>query len=110
MIDKVKEFHKTFGHPMGAIRWDQGEGPPGGLNKARILLRTRLIKEEFEELRSGCLNGDWEEIMDGIGDLEYVVLGSIVELGASIDVLLHSKMIEDALTLDLRSIPREVRQ
>ena len=109
MIGKVKEFHKTFGHPMGAIIWGQGEGPPGGLSKYRISLRTRLIREEFQELSDGCLNGDWEEIVDGIGDLEYVILGSVVELGGPIDILLQPKMIEGTPTLDLRLIPREIR-
>ena len=92
------------------IRWDQMEGPPGGLTKTRTQLRAKLIKREAEELRNGCWNGDWEEIMDGIGDLEYVIIGAMVELGVSVDVLLNPDMIEGAVTLDLRSIPKEVRQ
>ena len=38
--------------------------------------------------------------MDGIGDLEYVILGSIVELGVSMNVLLDPK--NDRGNLDLR--------
>ena len=48
--------------------------------------------------------------MDGIGDLEYVILGSVVELGVPIDILFQLEMDEGNLTLDLRSIPREIRQ
>ena len=110
MIGKVKEFHKTFGHPIGSAVWGHGDGPPGGLNKHRILLRTSLIREEFQELSEGCRKGDWVEIMDGIGDLEYVILGSVVELGITIDILLQPEMDEGKITLDLRSTPREIRQ
>ena len=110
MISKVKEFHKTFGHPIGSAVWGHEDGPPGGLNKHRILLRTSLIREEFQELSEGCRKGDWVEIMDGIGDLEYVILGSVVELGITIDILLQPELDEGKLTLDLTSIPREIRQ
>ena len=110
MVEKVKGFHRIFGHPIGMIRWGQKEGPPGGLTKSRIQLRTKIIKEGLEELRNASWNGNWEEIMDGIGDLEYVILGTVVELGVSVDVVLNPDMIEGTLTLDLRSITKEVRQ
>ena len=44
-----------------------------------------------------------------MGDLEYVILGTVVEPGVSVDVLFNPDMIEGPLTLDLRSIPKEVR-
>ena len=73
-------------------------------------MRTKLIEEDLEELRNGRWNGNGEETMDVIGDLGYVILGTVVELGVSIDVLLNPDVIEGTLTLDLRSIPKEVRQ
>ena len=42
--------------------------------------------------------------------MEYIVLGTVVDLGISVDVLLNPDMIGGTLTLDLRSIPKEVRQ
>ena len=110
VFEKVKEFHKTYGHPIGMIRWDKEEGPPGGLTKERTQLRTKLIKEALEELRSGCKKQSSGKVLDGIGHLGYVVLGTVVELGITVDVLLGTDMIEGAPTLGLRSIPKEVRQ
>ena len=106
----VRESHKTFLHPIGMIQWNSEYGIPGGLSKQRTMLRAILIQEELNELRGGCLSHDWERVLDGIGNLEYVLLGTVVELGISVDTLLETNMIEGFLSLDLRAIPMEVRQ
>ena len=72
-------------------------------------MRTKLIREELEDLRNGCWNRNWQEIINGIGYLGYVILGTVAEFGVSVDVLLHPDMVGGTLTLDLRSIPKEVR-
>ena len=110
LLEMVREFHKTFFHPVGMIQWNTDYGIPGGLSKQRTMLRAALIQEELNELREGCLNHDWERVLDGIGDLEYVLLGTVAELGISVDTLLETNMIEGFLSLDLRAIPMEVRQ
>ena len=110
LIKQVKEFHRMLGHPIGMIRWGKEEGAPGGLSEERITLRMKVKKEEFDELKNGCLNQDWKAIIDGIGDLEYVILETVVKLGISVDVLLNPEMIEGTMTLNLRAIPREIRQ
>ena len=110
MIDSVKEFHLTFAHPVGMIRWNKEENANGGLTKHRIMLRANLIQEELEELRTGCLSHNWEMVIVGIGDLEDVILGTVVELGITVDTLLDIHMVEGVLSLDLNAIPKEIRQ
>ena len=70
----------------------------------------KLMKEELDELRNGCLNQDWEAIIDGIGHFEYVSLGIAVELGITVDPPLNPEIIEETMTLDLRAIPKTIRQ
>ena len=52
VLRKVEEFYRTYGHPVGMIRWDREGGTPGGLSKARIQLRTKLTRQELEELHT----------------------------------------------------------
>ena len=50
-------------------------------DEKRVELRLKLIREEFEELQQGIENKNLTEIMDAFCDLEYVLLGAIVEFG-----------------------------
>ena len=56
------------------------------------------------------MNHAWEEVFDGIGDLGCAILGTMVELGISVDTVLNPTMTEGMMTLDLRVLPREFRQ
>lgn len=44
--------------------------------------RLQLIQEELAEFARGLANGDLVEALDGLGDLQYVVDGSWLALGA----------------------------
>ena len=71
-IDKVKEFHQKFGQKVSSSQeWDEKTAKR----------RYDLIREELDELQEGLLNKDPVEVFDALLDLEYVVLGSVLELG-----------------------------
>ena len=55
MINQVKEFHTMFGHPIGMLRWDREEGPPGGFTKERITFGAQ------GEAATPCFIPQWEE-------------------------------------------------
>ena len=75
--DKVKEFHEAFGHGVDCIQGtDERE-----ITKAEadtVMLRRKLIVEEFEELMSAPYLDD---VMKEACDLVYVVMGMFVEFG-----------------------------
>lgn len=69
--DMVKEFHKTFKHPVASHP----------TTAARANLRIELIDEEFKELKQAIASNDIIGIADALGDLEYVVNGAALEYG-----------------------------
>jgi predicted HAD superfamily Cof-like phosphohydrolase len=73
-IDSVKEFHTAFGlgvsHDMKA---DLGE--------QKNMLRFNLMKEENEEYLEAVRNNDLVEIADALGDMLYILCGTILEHG-----------------------------
>ena len=72
-LDKVAEFHKAFSHPI--------EPKPILPDMKRQLLRVELIREELAELELAIQEENLVEVADALGDLEYVVLGSVLEFG-----------------------------
>lgn len=55
---------------------------PGFPDPDQIMLRIKLIREEAgKELVDGLLDGDMQEIVDGIGDSLYVIFGTAVAYG-----------------------------
>ena len=88
-IEALKEFHGHFGHPTSTDPKDTPEF------LKRLELRMKLIEEEAQEFYSagvGCAmsvsGGDeegqrmfMEEMIDGVTDLLYVVLGTAVAFG-----------------------------
>lgn len=73
-LNAVKEFHTAFG--LGVS--DQIKGDLG----ARInLLRFNLMKEENEEYLEAVQNNDIVEIADALGDMLYILCGTIIEHG-----------------------------
>ena len=74
MIDKVREFHQAFGHPVS----DEITLSPFGVEDHQSLhdLRVKLIQEELDELTDALGNGDIVEVADAISDLLYVVIGA----------------------------------
>ena len=72
-IQAVQKFHKAFGHPIG----DKLNFVP----KVRAELRFDLMKEENEEYMEAVEAGDLVEIADALGDMMYILAGTIIEHG-----------------------------
>ena len=73
-IEAVKEFHFAFG--LGIE-----EKPVADLGKAKNLLRFNLMKEENEEYLEAANNNDLTEVADALGDMLYILCGTIIEHG-----------------------------
>ncbi|MFT5963491.1 MAG: putative HAD superfamily Cof-like phosphohydrolase [Flavobacterium sp.] len=73
-IDSVKEFHKAF-------KIGYSEIPVADLGDSKSTLRYHLMKEENEEYLEAVQNNDLVEIADALGDMMYVLLGTIIEHG-----------------------------
>ena len=73
-INSVKEFHTAF-----AIGYS--EEIKGDLGENKNLLRYNLMKEENEEYLEAVQNNDVVEIADALGDMLYILCGTIIEHG-----------------------------
>ncbi|SHI39030.1 Phosphoribosyl-ATP pyrophosphohydrolase [Mesonia phycicola] len=73
-IDAVKEFHTAFG--LG-----YKEKLTASLGEAKNLLRFNLMKEENEEYLEAANNNDMVEVADALGDMLYILCGTIIEHG-----------------------------
>lgn len=84
----VRLFHKIYGRPL--------RFSPQHLTMDELSLRRNLIKEEFEEFEdaswkyadsrdSTCLH----EMLDAMGDMIYVILGTFVQLGINPDDIMR---------------------
>ncbi|PSG88702.1 pyrophosphohydrolase domain-containing protein [Aurantibacter aestuarii] len=73
-IDAVKAFHTAFkiGHK---------EIPQADLGVAKNKLRFDLMKEENEEYLEAANNNDLVEVADALGDMLYILCGTIIEHG-----------------------------
>lgn len=73
-IDAVKEFHEAF--KLGV----QHE-PVADLGEAKNKLRFNLMAEENEEYLEAAQNNDLVEVADALGDMLYILCGTIIEHG-----------------------------
>ena len=73
-IEQVRKFHNAFGIKNLDI-------PNSNLSKEVFLLRHRLMHEENEEYLEACNNGDLVEIADALGDMMYILCGTILSHG-----------------------------
>lgn len=73
-LDAVKEFHLTFGLGFS-------ETLKGDLGESKNKLRFDLMKEENEEYLQAVQNNDPIEIADALGDMLYILCGTIIEHG-----------------------------
>lgn len=73
-IDAVKTFHTAFkiGHR---------ESPKANLGEEKNTLRFNLMKEENEEYLEAANNSDLVEVADALGDMLYILCGTIIEHG-----------------------------
>ncbi|CAN5151842.1 nucleoside triphosphate pyrophosphohydrolase family protein [soil metagenome] len=73
-ISAVHEFHSAFGLGIN-------EHPVADLGAAKNLLRFNLMKEENEEYLEAANNNDLPEVADALGDMLYILCGTIIEHG-----------------------------
>ena len=73
-IQAVKAFHTAFkiGHR---------ETPKADLGLDKNLLRYELMREENEEYLEAAKNNDLVEVADALGDMLYILCGTIIEHG-----------------------------
>ena len=73
-IAAVAKFHRAFG--LGIK--DQ---PSADLPLEKNLLRYKLMREENEEYLDAASRGDLVEVADALGDMLYILCGTILEHG-----------------------------
>ncbi|MDO4880609.1 MAG: nucleoside triphosphate pyrophosphohydrolase family protein [Capnocytophaga sp.] len=73
-LKAVEEFHNAFGLNVEPK-------PKADLPENIINLRFNLMKEENEEYLEAAQRGDLTEIADSLGDMLYVLCGTILEHG-----------------------------
>ena len=73
-LKSVHEFHSAFGLGINTI-------PTGNLGENKNMLRFNLMKEENEEYLEAVQNDDIVEIADALGDMLYILCGTILEHG-----------------------------
>ena len=73
-LDAVKAFHQAFG--LGVLN-----EPKADLGLDKIKLRFNLMDEENEEYLEAAQKGDLVEVADALGDMLYILCGTILEHG-----------------------------
>ncbi len=73
-IAAVQQFHQAFG--LGIK-----QEPIANLGEDKNLLRFNLMKEENEEYLEAANNNDLIEVADALGDMLYILCGTIIEHG-----------------------------
>ena len=73
-IAAVTEFHTAF-------KLNMNQKPIANIGKERNLLRFNLMKEENEEYLEAAENNDLVEVADALGDMLYILCGTIIEHG-----------------------------
>ena len=103
-LEAVKSFHKKF-------QLDYSTIPMGTLDASNNLLRYNLMKEENEEYMQAVKDNDLVEVADALGDMLYILCGTIIEHGlqykieAIFDEIHNSNMSK--LNFDDKPIYRE---
>ena len=73
-IAAVSEFHTAF-------KLNMNLHPIANIGDDRKKLRFNLMKEENEEYLQAAKEGDLTEIADALGDMLYILCGSILKHG-----------------------------
>lgn len=73
-INAVKQFHTAFGLGFS-------EAPKACLDNNKHELRFELMREENEEYLQAAKDGDLVEIADALGDMLYILCGTLIEHG-----------------------------
>ena len=73
-IECVEEFHRIY-------KLGNSDKPIGKLENGLEKLRFDLMKEENEEYLEAAKRGDAVEVADALGDMLYILCGTIIEHG-----------------------------
>ena len=73
-LNHVEKFHDTFGIPNEYT-------PKATISNDLIDLRFKLMAEENEEYLEAAKNGDMVEVADALGDMMYILCGTILSHG-----------------------------
>jgi len=73
-LKAVAEFHDAFGI-------ESANAPVVSLREQTVLLRHNLMKEENEEYLEAAQNKDLVEVADALGDMLYILCGTILSHG-----------------------------
>lgn len=73
-IDSVKKFHEVY-------KLNYKESPIAKLDLATINLRFNLMDEENKEYLEAAQNNDLIEVADALGDMLYILCGTIIAHG-----------------------------
>jgi predicted HAD superfamily Cof-like phosphohydrolase len=74
IIDHVRAFHDAFGIENHSV-------PTVDVGAEKALLRYKLMREENEEYLEAAQNGDLVEVADALGDMLYILCGTILTHG-----------------------------
>ena len=72
-LNQVQEFNEAFG-----IEYSD---KPTLIESKDWFLRFRLLQEELDEYADACGDGDLTEVADALGDMLYVLCGTILAHG-----------------------------
>ena len=73
-LDSVKQFHDTY-------KIGYSNDPLADLGSEKNKLRFKLMSEENEEYLDASNNNDIIEVADALGDMLYILCGTIIEHG-----------------------------
>lgn len=73
-LNAVMQFHKAF--KLGI-----NNNPVANLGAQKNLLRYKLMEEENNEYLAAANTGDLVEVADALGDMLYILCGTIIEHG-----------------------------
>ncbi len=73
-LDAVATFHKAFG--LGIAN-----SPKADIGNKKLQLRFNLMAEENEEYKAAAAENDLIEVADALGDMLYILCGTILEHG-----------------------------
>ena len=73
-LNHVEKFHDTFGIP-------NEYAPKATISNDLIDLRFKLMAEENEEYLEAAKSGDLVEVADALGDMMYILCGTILSHG-----------------------------
>ena len=79
VIDHVRAFHDAF-------RIENKEEPIAEIHPDTIHLRYKLMREENEEYLEAAREGDLVEVADALGDMLYILCGTILSHGLQLKI------------------------